>query len=45
MDNNPSPEVTPPAANSKLLLGAVIAIALVIGLYFVNRSPTSMAIR
>ena len=45
MDNNSSPEVTPPAANSKLLLGAVIAIALVIGLYFVNRYWIAPAVK
>lgn len=57
METNPSPEATPPEpmapvsvppekpANSKLLMGAVLAIALVVGLYFVNRYWIAPAVK
>jgi thiol-disulfide isomerase/thioredoxin len=40
-----SPQEKPPAQRSKLLMGAVMAIALVIGLYFINRYWIAPAVR
>jgi AhpC/TSA family len=42
---SPLLQENPPAQRSKLLMGAVLAIALVIGLYFVNRYWIAPAVR